>query len=951
MHTYTRFLWFGIGPALLLIFSTALGASIEPPQTQINLDTNDSRTPLDLPPDYSVDLYANTQLSNTGLVFNLLSAMGSDQSSRYGDSFSCANGGSLCFNNGVTRFGLDTPFHFTYRIDIPDDYQGYASNTMTPTHIVRVEILDPDTGNTVQDGSSGVMTHTQAFFADTGILTSTYQYGSDIDVTHGCIYDSFDGRHQCVVDTCEWEWLTDQEANDCLPIASSFTDQNDYAEINPYWFLSLDETIAPFATETETRYELYYYWTNPDSGLTEKKILATYYGQPEDDTSEYGMPDVGAYHASTDLQWVSPGAYNPIGAVPTLCDLAASPNGGFAPSGYVGCIETAANGPTADTSGKTMWGRGFEVNLLEDIPHIMRELETGRRSLYVDIRTMGGESENGYQLWAGPPHAHFGLSSDVNQRNLQLRDTPDAYTNEGVTVYAQNILSINNLVDQRFDYPLLYVGPESAGQLIELEIFDPDINVEYPFTFYFDTIDQSDFSISYTGADIDPDGVDRTADGSGRCIEHNNCNDEWLDPGFFVRVPQYTADCDELDPDPYICTPFTGGNLIVSFRGAPIETYQWYIRSISRTVDIEPTDIAPNILQINTSATTVNVGQAIQLTSTVEFDHDSDATSSTYRWALDGNVRTGESITYTFSTPGVYNVFLQVTDNDALIDTSGPLTITVTSIPSKPDLIIGNLQLMTPGSIALLQPVTFTVVVTNSSAITITEQFFIDLYFDPPAVNATGISASYSNAYQALDGLGVHQSQTITLHAPLGFSKNSITHTVYAMVDSVLQINESDETNNVTGPIEIITPPDLIIGELQIATTSPVTFSQPVTFTVQITNNSAIDITEPFLVDLYFDPPAGQVESTGISVTHSTISQAINRLDAGQSQTVTLHAPLGFSTDVATHTVYAMVDSNLQVVETNETNNLAGPIEIPHEAPPPAPLMYKHYLPAIIRSD
>ena len=55
-----------------------------------------------------------------------------------------------------------------------------------------------------------------------------------------------------------------------------------------------------------------------------------------------------------------------------------------------------------------------------DVDGIVIDEVNQSKYLYLDIQTVAGASENGFEIWAGPPHAHYGFRSDVNSRNLQM---------------------------------------------------------------------------------------------------------------------------------------------------------------------------------------------------------------------------------------------------------------------------------------------------------------------------------------------------------------------------------------------------------------------------------------------------------------------------------------------------------------------------------------------------
>ncbi len=86
---------------------------------------------------------------------------------------------------------------------------------------------------------------------------------------------------------------------------------------------------------------------------------------------------------------------------------------------------------------------GFEINLATDTARIVTDAATGARYIYLDIQTISGASENGFELWAGPPSASAGIPSDANFRNVYISDNPNERQSFGVSVFAMGTLPMN----------------------------------------------------------------------------------------------------------------------------------------------------------------------------------------------------------------------------------------------------------------------------------------------------------------------------------------------------------------------------------------------------------------------------------------------------------------------------------------------------------------------------
>lgn len=138
-------------------------------------------------------------------------------------------------------------------------------------------------------------------------------------------------------------------------------------------------------------------------------------------------------------------------------------------------------------------------------------------------------------------------------------------------------------------------------------------------------------------------------------------------------------------------------------------------------------------------------------------------------------------------------------DNATVVPTS---TATITPTPDPADLIIvGPPNLITEGDIIGYTAVDFSVVISNTGGVDITNQFFVDLYLDPAGPidpNAERIPIEQSSGYAGVSSLSGNSSKVITITAPFGFENLPVNHEVYGMVDSIEQIAEVYETNNIS---------------------------------------------------------------------------------------------------------------------------------------------------------
>lgn len=338
---------------------------------------------------------------------------------------------------------------------------------------------------------------------------------------------------------------------------------------NPFWFVRIDENriensgnclMNPSynpAYNTETAYDLYYY--QQSSPTVTAQPIATYVGRKDNDHD-------------TDLRWISPGAAQSYDQ-PVFVPVTAGPG-------------------------------SFEVDL-ETIGDIAADPETGMRSLYLDVTTLSGASENGFDIWAGPPSytgptnptnpCLGGVPSEVNARNLHIINCDyHSHDSAGVTIYALDYWPTNYNTGTAVEKRVIYVGPEYAGHSLYIHLFDSDAASRSPIVFYFDTLayqvqdpipvppaDPTDpaftdwywaFAVNNTLTD-DPDLLP----GQSRNCRPGTCNDLWITPPYRIDVPTMSPDCVDMQTTPQQCTPFHGGWLMVRYLPNRTDTMTWRV--------------------------------------------------------------------------------------------------------------------------------------------------------------------------------------------------------------------------------------------------------------------------------------------------------------------------------------------------------------------------------------
>ena len=503
------------------------------------------------------DVYVSERVDDGAVATSYQAVYGPYLCPRYGDPFSTLNSP---WEPGI--------YTYNYRIMIPPSY-------LNDHNDLRVEILDPDSW--AAPGGSADVVHSA-----TGI-----SMGMD-PIEYGMNANSNNRSTNSLVNTGE-SALIGQILNG-RPITEK--------DINYWWFIRMDVNYHHGAApgdgqcgnggysldhNSQTLYQLYYY-RQSDDGTIERVDLAAYTGQ----TGLEWETDPSKSH-DTNLRWVSP-------ALPG--------------------VDQKSWDQTVDVPVDPGSPKGFTLNVSDDpnttdVPDILVEESTGIRYLYLGLTAVTGSTQNGYELWAGPPEYRFTVPSNINARNVYLIGHPGSHTSKGATVYAMGRLPMKSAATNPVNVPLLYVGPEYAGQTVYVSQYDSDTGASPPTVFYFDTLafqhdtscnpsvsndttvhpdgycdgvdwSQTDWAMSFGNYqnNVDPDGH------SNRC-RPGTCTTRWVEPPYEIEVPGDLEDCNKhalppdgnlnADPDSKPCIPFYGGRLIARYRTGKNDVYGWEI--------------------------------------------------------------------------------------------------------------------------------------------------------------------------------------------------------------------------------------------------------------------------------------------------------------------------------------------------------------------------------------
>jgi Flp pilus assembly protein TadG len=144
-------------------------------------------------------------------------------------------------------------------------------------------------------------------------------------------------------------------------------------------------------------------------------------------------------------------------------------------------------------------------------------------------------------------------------------------------------------------------------------------------------------------------------------------------------------------------------------------------------------------------------------------------------------------------------------------------------------------------------------------------------------------------------------------------------------VDVTAASHEVSAANSVVGEViaTFVSPcptPNLVINHFSlVTTTTTISTYQSLDFRVVVENNGSMPINNLFWVDLYPAEPVTQ--------TAGVAWAAVSALGAGETRPLTITLSNGFPV-TGTYQVWVLADSQDQVVEAEEIDNAAGPVEV-----------------------
>ncbi|HSN74427.1 MAG TPA: CARDB domain-containing protein, partial [Anaerolineae bacterium] len=233
------------------------------------------------------------------------------------------------------------------------------------------------------------------------------------------------------------------------------------------------------------------------------------------------------------------------------------------------------------------------------------------------------------------------------------------------------------------------------------------------------------------------------------------------------------------------------------------------------------------------------------------------------------------------------------------------------------DLVVDSITVRPSNALALDQP--FEVAVRVRNAGETAAHSLAHVYLDPAAAPTACVLGAGRWASAEMVSLAAGETYTIT-QQHIGFASAGA-HTLYVQADSACELDEADESNNISGPVSFTVEdraysPDLVVSALTVEPASPQP-GQTITYRVTVANQGT-DAVLDFPVGVYLTSSAPAACDPNVHVAAQVTSLA-----AGATTTLEIVDVLGL--DAGSHAVYAQADSGCTVTETDEANNTFGP--------------------------
>jgi uncharacterized repeat protein (TIGR01451 family) len=311
------------------------------------------------------------------------------------------------------------------------------------------------------------------------------------------------------------------------------------------------------------------------------------------------------------------------------------------------------------------------------------------------------------------------------------------------------------------------------------------------------------------------------------------------------------------------------------------------------------------------------LGNVTTLTATI-----TAGSKVTYNWAFgDGDTDSGAVVAHIYPDIGVYTAIVTASNSVSLLTTTTPVTIT--------DAFIKGLIADNDSPTVLGQATTLTATITAGSNVVYTWAFGDgDLGSGAVVAHTYPATGTYTAVVTASNSVSVLTATTpvtiievLKLYLPIIFkdyTPPSVPPTETPTPTATGTLPPTDTPTPTATPTPV--GPDLVVTDIYVVPDPP-EVGQSATVYVKVKNrgNQAVPYRNNFYVDFYVDrEPA--------PLLHGDIEWGVQYSWFGAGQSYTLNGSYTFTE--GTHQLWGQADTDNTVVETNENNNVLGPVPL-----------------------
>jgi uncharacterized repeat protein (TIGR01451 family) len=186
-------------------------------------------------------------------------------------------------------------------------------------------------------------------------------------------------------------------------------------------------------------------------------------------------------------------------------------------------------------------------------------------------------------------------------------------------------------------------------------------------------------------------------------------------------------------------------------------------------------------------------------------------------------------------------------------------------------------------------------------------------------ITVQGYEWSYKNKSDTINVKWDGETKETVSGYPSSEWEQTITVDVTEGLHTITAVNKHGSPNVSASFLSPCPAPNLVISDLSLVTTEPISTYQPLDFSVTVENAGTMPINNLFWIDLYSAEPTPQTAGVGWG--------AVSALNVGGSTTLTITLQSGLAT-TGTHQIWSLADSWSQVSESEEGDNDYGPITV-----------------------